>query len=69
MSFGATFGIGGRAGAYGGRSQDNGSVVFQSPITPDMASASDPPTAHPATWVIIGAFAVMVVIYAHWHVY
>ena len=69
MSFGATLGIGGRAGAYAGQSAPGDGVVFQSPITPDMSTASNSPTSHPATWVILGAFAVMVVVYAHWHVY
>lgn len=65
---GLSFGIGGRAGAYGGQGSSDG-VVFASPITPDMSTASSTPADHPATWIIVGAFAVMVVVYVHWHVY
>ncbi len=69
MSFGINLGIGGAKGAYPGSSPSTGNEVFASPITPDMATASVPPTAHPATWIILGAFGVMVIIYAHWRVY
>lgn len=68
---GLNFGIGGSGGAYGGKSGGTvGSAqVFTSPITGDMTTPSTRVADFPSTWVIGGAFLVMVVIYAHWRVY
>ena len=71
MNLGLNFGIGGGTGPAAGRGAGavGGDLVFASPITGDTIGSSNSAVDSPAVWVIAGAFAVMVIIYAHWHVY
>lgn len=69
---GIGLGIGGKAGLWSG-SSGGGTVgsqqVFRSPITPDLTTADASPADHPATWVLVGAAAWMLIVYFHFHKY
>lgn len=70
---GLSFGIGGRTSAYAGAAP-GGTIgsdqVFMSPIVPDLSqSTTKDLTQHPATWVLVGCFAWMTLVYVHFHVY
>lgn len=70
---GLSFGIGGRAGAYSATAP-GGTIgsdqVFMSPIVPDLSQSSTKDlTQHPATWVLVGSFVWISLVYLHFHVY